>query len=192
MRKLLFVMALLLALPLMASAQDEAPKVEIFGGYSYLRLDDDFTGLDRDLNGFNTSFTSNFNSWFGVKGEFSAHYGDANIAGVQTDFNTFLFAVGPQVAYRGLERVTPFGHVLFGAARTDLKVGGIVGTVSNAGFALIVGGGLDLKVTDNVALRLFQADYVLTRVNNITSTTSTNNQSNFRASTGVVLRLGEQ
>ena len=191
MQKLLFVVALLLALPLIASAQDDAPKVEIFGGYSYLRLNEDFTGLDRDLNGFNTSVTLNLNKWFGIANEFSGHFGTTNIIGVNSDFNVYLVGVGPRVAYRGIDRVTPFAHILFGVARSDLKFGGALGTLSNAGFAMIVGGGLDVKVTDNIALRLFQADYVLTRINHQIGT-STDNQSNFRASTGVVLRLGEQ
>jgi opacity protein-like surface antigen len=196
MRKLLLTAALLLALPMIALAQDEAPKVEIFGGYSYLRLDDDFTGLDRDLNGFNTSFTTNLNKWFGITAEFSGHYGTANIAGVNTDFDTYIFAVGPRVAYRGIERITPYGHVLVGAARSSLDFGNVVGSVSGSGFALVVGGGVDLKLTDNIALRLFQADYVLTRIDNITNSATsgfnTQNQNNFRASTGVVVRLGEQ
>ncbi|NOT63349.1 MAG: putative porin, partial [Acidobacteria bacterium] len=39
MRKLLLTVSLLLALPLVALAQD-APKVEVFGGYPYLNPDD--------------------------------------------------------------------------------------------------------------------------------------------------------
>jgi hypothetical protein len=117
MRKLLFVMALLLALPLIASAQDEAPRVEIFGGYSYLRLDDAISPTDRDLNGFNTSFTTNFNRWLGLTAEFSGHFTDLNVGGTQADLDTYLFAVGPRVAYRNFERFTPYVHVSWSAWR---------------------------------------------------------------------------
>lgn len=178
---------MLLALPLMAQAQDEAPKVEIFGGYSYLRTDDDLS-TDQDLNGWNASFTTNISRWFGVTADFSGHYGNIPVTtGVNADFNTHLFTVGPRFAYRNFERVTPFGHVLFGAVRQDADFLTSTGRVSfnDSTFAMVVGGGVDLKITDNIAFRLFQTDYVLTRFND-------DNQSNFRASTGVVIKLGEQ
>jgi len=196
MRKSLFVMALLLAMPLLAQAQ-EAPRVEIFGGYSYLRLDDAVSPTDRDLNGFNTSFTANFNSWLGVTAEFSGHFTDLNtsLIGTQADLDTYLFTVGPRLAIRKFDRFTPFVHILAGLARADVNLTGtssILGnSVSSAGIALVVGGGVDLNINPKIAVRLFQTDYVLTRFSNQNVATELN-QSNFRASTGVVLKLGEQ
>ncbi|MEK7831876.1 MAG: hypothetical protein AAB401_12360, partial [Acidobacteriota bacterium] len=57
--------------------------------------------------------------------------------------------------------------------------------VEDSAFAMAIGGGLDAKVHDNLAIRLFQTDYVLTRFND-------DSQHNFRLSTGLVLRLGSQ
>ncbi|MBP6824645.1 MAG: hypothetical protein KA368_24075, partial [Acidobacteria bacterium] len=71
MRKLFFVAALLLILPLAGQAQS-APKAEIFGGYSYLRADDDDGGLD--LHGWNASAAINFTKYAGIAEEFSGHY----------------------------------------------------------------------------------------------------------------------
>src|SRR5947207_1245557 len=100
MRKLLFVASLLLLLPLAALAQDK-PKVEVFGGYSYLRSDDDFFSDHLDLHGWNVSATGNLNKWFGVKADFSGHYTSVTISpGVKADVSGHLFLVGPQFAYR--------------------------------------------------------------------------------------------
>ncbi|MBL8169127.1 MAG: porin family protein [Acidobacteria bacterium] len=188
MRKLLFIAALMMfALPLLAQAQDK-PRAEIFGGYSYLRADDDVDGLD--LHGWNASGAINFNKWLGVVSDFSGHYGDVTISPTlgKADLSTYLFLAGPRFTYRGNERVTPFGHILFGAARSHVDFFDVVGNrvrVRDTAFAMAVGGGLDVKVVDALAIRLFQADYVLTRFND-------DNQNNFRLSTGLVLRLGKQ
>jgi opacity protein-like surface antigen len=188
-------MALLLALPILASAQDEVPRIEIFGGYSYLRLDDAVSPRDRDLNGFNTSFTANLTSFLGITAEFSGHFSDINIAGTQVDHDAYFVAVGPRVALRKFERFTPYLHILVGMARRDVDFNGALpiglNSVSSSGIALIVGGGVDLNVNPRLAVRLFQTDYILTRFNNQSVATELN-QANFRASTGFVLRIGEQ
>ena len=183
MRKLFVIAALSLALPIIAQAQD-SPRTEIFGGYSYLRLDNDLND-DQDLNGYNASVNQTFfKKWLGFKADFSGHFGDAARAlGPGTDLNKFLFLFGPQITLRKFEKIQPFAHVLFGAARIDLNNDTTGLDFSDTSFALAAGGGVDFKVIDRVAIRLFQADYVLTRFNDF-------NQHNFRASTGFVLRFG--
>jgi len=184
MRKLFLIAALTLALPLIAQAQD-APNTEIFGGYSYLRGDDDDGGVD--LHGWNASFNQNIVKWAGIKADFSGHYGDFTfIPGFGSDLSAHLFLVGPQFSIRKNERVQPFVHALFGIMRTDLTYFDVTGRIArrDSAFAMALGGGLDVKVTDHLAVRLFQTDYVLTRFDS-------DNQHNFRASTGLVLRLGK-
>lgn len=188
MRKLLISAALLLlAWPLNAPAQD-APKAEIFGGYSYLRADDSFDdGLD--LHGWNASAAINFTKYAGIVADFSGHYGDVRLSPTlgKADISAHLFLVGPRFSYRKHERLTPFGHVLLGAARSHVTFFDPTGKVKfrDSAFAMAVGGGLDVKLHDRLAARLFQADYVLTRFGD-------DSQHNFRLSTGLVLRLGEQ
>jgi opacity protein-like surface antigen len=184
MRKLLFVASLLLLLPLATQAQDK-PKVEVFGGYSYLRTDD---RIDLDLHGWNASVTGNLNEWFGVKADFSGHYTDHEISpGIKADINTHLFLVGGQFAYRKNDTWQPFGHVMAGAARTTFSPPRIIGpSSSDSNFAFVVGGGLDAHIAKNLAIRIFQADYVLIHDGDIDE-----NFHNFRFSTGVVLRLGD-
>lgn len=182
---MLIIAALLMALPVFAQAQD-APKAEIFGGYSYLRADDNVNG--QDLNGFSTSVAVNFNKWFGIATDISGHYTDLTVSpGVSADLNAYIFTVGPRFSYRGYERVTPYGHIQFGAARSSVNFFGPTGRIRNSdsAFAMVVGGGLDVKIINSVSLRLFQADYVLTRFADDT-------QNNFRVSTGIVIKLGEQ
>ncbi|MEP7336468.1 MAG: porin family protein [Acidobacteriota bacterium] len=182
MRKLFFIAALLFTLPLIAQAQD-APKVEVFGGYSYLRADDDDGGID--LHGWNASTAVNINKWVGIAADFSGHYGDATVipGTSKADVSAYLFLVGPRFSYRKHKVLTPFGHVLLGAARLHTSYLGFKD--SDAAFAMAIGGGLDATVHSNLAIRLFQTDYVLTRFND-------DSQHNFRLSTGLVLRLGKQ
>ena len=185
MRKLFFIAALLLALPLIAQAQ-EAPKVEIFGGYSYLRADDNNGGID--LHGWNASTAVNINKWVGIVADFSGHYGEVSVGlANKADVSGYLFMVGPRFSYRKHKVLTPFGHVLLGAARQNISVRTISGRLKSddAAFAMAIGGGLDATVHPNLAIRLFQTDYVLTRFND-------DSQHNFRISTGLVLRLGTQ
>src|SRR5215469_3692909 len=49
-------------------AQDVS-KIDLFGGYQYTHLQPNL-----NLNGWNASVTGNFNSWFGVKLDFSGAY----------------------------------------------------------------------------------------------------------------------
>ncbi len=185
MRKLFLLAALVLILPLTGLAQ-KAPKAEIFGGYSYLHADDDNDGLD--LHGWNASAAINFTKYAGIVADFSGHYDTATLSpGVRGDLSAYLFLVGPRFTYREHKVLQPFGHVLFGAARSHVSTFTPLGKVKieDSAFAMAVGGGLDAKVHDNLAIRLFQADYVLTRFND-------DSQHNFRLSTGLVLRLGSQ
>jgi hypothetical protein len=178
MRKLFVLVALVVLVSGAAMAQ-EHPKAEIFGGYSFVRVNpgqgvsgENFPG------GWHASIAGNVNNWFGIAGDFSGHYKE--IAGVSTNVHTFLF--GPRISYRNNEKVTPFAHVLFGAAR-----GSGAGTSENA-FAMAFGGGVDAKINDRFAFRVAQFDYVLTRFDGPTSGT-TANQNNFRFSTGIVFRF---
>lgn len=183
MRKLIVAASLLLLLPLAAFAQDK-PKVEIFGGYSYLHTDD---SLDLDLHGWNASVTGNFNKWFGLKADFSGHYDTATLSpGVRADVSEHLFLFGPQVAYRKNDVWQPFGHLLLGAARSHARARTATGVVSatDTNFALAVGGGLDAHVAKHLAIRLFQTDYVYIH-------DSIDDTNNFRLSAGLVLRLGD-
>src|SRR5262245_54220304 len=148
MRKLFLIAALTLALPIIAQAQDFFC-TEIFGGYSYLRLDEDLND-DRDLNGYNASVNQTiFKKWFAFKADFSGHFGDSVVTlGLGTDLKKFLFLFGPQFTLRRYERIQPFVHVLFGASRIDLRNKTIGLDFDDTVFAMAAGGGVDVKVAE--------------------------------------------
>ena len=142
MKKLLLLTALIVFAPALASAQDDTPEVEVFGGYSYLRADEDLVGVSDDeqnLHGWNGSIAYNLNDWFGLEADFSGHYGDERTTRVITPAfeplpgfptvgfdidaasrqHTFLF--GPKLTARG-DRVSGFGHVLVGGANIHREI----------------------------------------------------------------------
>ena len=55
--------------------------------------------------------------------------------------------------------------------------------IAAGSFSTTLGGGVDMNVSKLLAVRVFQTDYVLTRFGG-------DSQHNFRASAGLVLRLG--
>jgi hypothetical protein len=173
MRKLaLFVgVALLLAAP--AMAQDK--RAELFGGYSYARINPGgLAGNEMNLNGWNAAVQGNLTSWFGVVGDFSGHYGSRGGAAVSTHQALF----GPRVTLPA-GPVRPFAHALFGVARGNAGLFG--STQSESAFGMAVGGGLDVG-SGVIAWRLIQADYLMTRFNNA-------RRDNARISTGIVFRF---
>lgn len=180
MLRIRLVVAVLLLGLVTLGAAGQTPQAEVFGGYSYLRINpgSGFPGQNVPA-GWHASVAGNFNSWFGLAGDFSGHY--KSIFGVNVNAHTFTF--GPRLTARASESVQPFVHLQVGGARIGAGVGGIGG--SDTSFAAVFGGGVDVKVNDNIAWRVGQADYVLTRFGG-------DSQHNFRFSTGVVFRFGSK
>ena len=67
------------------------------------------------------------------------------------------------------------------------------GTYSKTAFAMTVGGGFDIKLTNKLSLRPVQAEYLYTRFGNNCSLvvcTFNNNQNSFRLKSGIVIGWG--
>ncbi len=183
----------------------ETPRVEIFGGYSYLRVttDDDFLGpnggsgsLDSiSGNGFMTSAAYNLTKRIGIVGEFSRHTKETNLQNlirqtgipnvrVETRVSTFLF--GPRFTLRS-ESVEPFAHFLVGGAHGSFDISGLGVSASDSGtaFTFAAGGGVDIKFSQRLVVRLVQADYLRTL-------TGGSDLNSGRISTGLVFRIGER
>ena len=139
----------------------------MFLGGSYIRSD------GANFRGWNGSVSGNVNDWFGIVGDFSGHYFPLANAHIYT------FTAGPQLSYRKNAQVTPFVRALLGGAR----VGG--GGVSDTGFAANVGGGVDIKVSNSIAIRAIQADALITHFGGSTTT-------DLRLSFGIVFRFGKK
>jgi len=165
LRKLSLVFGLCLVASFAAQAQED--KVEVFGGYSYMRFR---PGTDVNLNGWEASAQYKFNDWLGGVADFSGHYG--SIGPFSTSNHTFLF--GPQISYPA--RVSPFGHLLLGGAHNSTA------GVGDTSFSLAIGGGIDASIVRDIRWRLIQADYLLTQFGGAS-------QNNARISTGIIFRF---
>ena len=144
---------------------------------------------------------------FGVTADFSGNSkqlagisGLGFSAGTQQHMYNFLF--GPTVTgYFGKSSV--FGHALFGAAHSSLNagvsvpiLGGISAPLDSANaFAMAFGGGVDIGISRHFAIRAAQVDFIRTNFNSLDALTSglttstSNNQNNFRYSGGVIWRF---
>ncbi len=173
MRKVLTLAALLLSFALAVAAQ-EIPQAEVFGGYSYMRVNPGQGAPAINSNGWNASAVGNINRWLGVKADFTGQYG--NIVGVGGSMYNFMF--GPQISIP-TGNFKPFVEGLVGGSHA----GG--SGISDTGLGYAFGGGLDYNVKPHVSVRLAELDYVGTQLFGGT-------QHNFRLSTGVVFRLGSK
>ncbi|MCL5005335.1 MAG: hypothetical protein M1404_02275 [Acidobacteria bacterium] len=194
MRRVVLLFGLLaFAMPQVALAQ-RFQGIEIFGGYAYLRdnlsstyspfyLSPTRFGNDFPLNGWQASVTENATDWLGITQEFGGFYGTERLQGFDNHFSMFSILSGPRFSYPRLKVVTPFAHALFGYDQTSVSLPGTNLSATSSSYAMALGGGMDVKVSGHIAIRLFQADYYLTR--DFGST-----QNNLRFSAGVVFRFG--
>lgn len=193
MLQVIMLATLLAAVPAPARAQERSP-VEIFGGYSYFRLQ-----KGANLNGWNASVAVDIKGWMKIVSDFSGHYGSlaeqvefsdddfpqiSARAGERARLHFILF--GPQFSLSSSDKINPFFHILMGAvhlrADATARLNDIVLNVpfARVSYASAVGGGLDIKLNDSVSLRVIKADYVFTAF-------IRDSFSNARLSTGIVI-----
>ena len=170
-----------------AFAQESAPKVDIFAGYSYLQANPGVAGVDAfHLHGGSANVAYNFRTSLSAVADVGG-YTNGNIlnTGSSGTVSTYLF--GPRYSYRRFHfhKVTPFGQALFGTAHANANAFGTAGT-QNA-FAMTAGGGVDYKLRDHFSIRPVQAEYLMTRFRE--GTLGTRNQNNVRLSTGFLFRF---
>jgi hypothetical protein len=192
-----------------------AQKGEVYGDYTYMQYNPTVTGLQsRALNGAGGGVQWNLSKYLGVKGDFQGYMstqwtlnvtspittpsgGTIPVGSYSSNSTMFTYLFGPVIRVPA-KRIVPFGEVLFGGSNTNLYgrlsssliAGGA--SVEQAGtqhpFTMALGGGVDIVVNKNVAFRLGEFDYLLTRYTN--PLTDTNNQNNFRYLGGMVFRWG--
>lgn len=193
------------ASPYSAGMNIGTPKVELFFGYSYLRAVPTLAAGNRLvwMNGGSASIAFNFNRHLGLVADFGAYTNSQmRFTGAYTstvDVNNanvaaFSYLAGPRFSFRRNERITPFLQVLFGgihANQVSLTNCTFSCTLlpSQDAFALTAGGGLDVRVHHHLAIRIIQAEYMMTRFTSYT-TGSSAFQNDVRLSAGLVLRFG--
>ncbi len=140
-----------------AAQSDENPKWDLFAGYQYTHPGATIPIGDPNnpnaykvpdmFKGFGTSLTYNFVPHFGLEGDFGYGGGSSN--------SLTTASIGPRFIWRG-DGVNYFAHAMMGG--NWLSVSGV--NRGTTGLGAILGGGIDLSLTKNIAWRLFEADYV--------------------------------
>jgi opacity protein-like surface antigen len=159
--------------------------VDFFVGYSNLQaeglpernvsvpFDTQFFRDRTTLHGANVSITGVPGDVFGITGDFSFNRKERREElpdgedVLRTD--VYYFVAGPSMSFRNNSRVEPFIRAMGGGAHTRFEAlsrrNAVNGTnessfeVGSTSFAMVVGGGLDVRVAENFKIRLFQVDY---------------------------------
>ena len=171
-----------------APAYETRPGAELALTYTYLHTNapPDACGCF-SMNGGSASFAYPLKRSFSVVAEAGA-VAARNINSTGLDLTLSSYLGGGRYSLRRFQRFTPFAQLLLGAAHASGSLApGQIGLGSSTAFAMTVGGGLDVNLARHVAFRVFQTDYLLTLLPNGTN----DRQNNFRFSTGIVFRLGE-
>ena len=215
--KLMFLVLICLTLTGTSNAQD-TQRVEIFGGYSLLH-DSSMLYPSTNFNGWDGSATVFVNRWFGVTGDVSGHYGSetqvipALPGGTAGKFglssSAYTFMLGPHFTYHR-SRYAPFAQALFGGYHLQstgtllvpvmcgppVTCGGPINeSMVQRGFAMALGGGLDIDLGHGISFRPVQAEYLLRRAvevlpNNGSFFSVVYYANDFRYSTGIVFHFG--
>lgn len=177
---------------------EETPGGELFLGYSYVRFNTNAAATPGGpsvsqnfdmIPGGIAQLSGNINRWFGLTADF-AGYELHNVTNVDAKLYTYLF--GPRFVLVRTHRWTIFADALGGGARISGSLNGPANTIffnrsfhTNAA-AAAAGGGLDFAASKHVAIRVAEAEYLMT-----TFTDNNNDrQNNLRLSAGLVFRFG--
>jgi hypothetical protein len=192
MKTKVFVLGTLLSLGVVASAQENpsTPQVEVGLNYSYTRVNPGGTLGSYNANGGSGYVEYNLNKIVGVVADLGGNYvGSAN--GIQLQNTTFDYMFGPRFNWRH-SRYTPYVQALFGGERfsNGLNPGAADPRLSTSqnNFAAAFGGGLDITLTNHIALKPIQIEYLTAQVP--AGGDLKYSQNNLRYSAGVVFRFG--
>jgi hypothetical protein len=215
MKKTFVLFAVVLMCALVATAQD-APKMETFLGYTYVRANSATSVPSFSANGAGGQFAYNFGKYISAVADIGAVH-NGTIGNHTIDNTTTNFLFGPRLSLRS-SHIRPYLQVLWGGVYyaassmvstipvdpsqpiyppgTKTLVTPIPGQPITArvgaqqtAFAMTAGGGLDIKINKHLSFRPIGLDYYMTRLQNL-RTQSDNNQNNLRYTTGFNFTFG--
>lgn len=216
MRKSVFVVGLLVLMAAAVVAQ-EYPKVETAPGFMYIRNTTNLsqtylvngTPVSTGNNAFNCAggggtIGYNFSSLVGVGADLGGckFFGNTLGLGNTLNGNQFTFFFGPRLKFRGHSPLEPFFDLGFGGDRLSTSCQNSAsncitrfgtGSYSKTAFALVVGGGVDIKINKKFSVRPAELQYMLTRFGNncaLAICNQNNSQNNFRLKSGIVIGWG--
>lgn len=188
------------------------PRVDFVAGYSYLRSNP--SQADNipagNLNGGIGTFAYNINDHWAAEFDFGFYHNNGAV-----DDTSESYTFGPRLSYGRTKKIDPFIHTLFGGMHTAVSVDATSSLVpplpvqplpspkngrysaSQANFAMVLGGGLDIHLTKELYFRAAELDYLMTRFEaptflTPTGVTSNRNQNNFRFAIGIGFNFGGQ
>jgi opacity protein-like surface antigen len=206
MKAFITVLAASLSFALTAAAAD-VPAFETYFGFDWVKFNPDVADIPSfNADGGSAQFVYNFHKGIGVAFDAGAVTKDT-LKGIFSNRQSH-FLIGPRWGFYNESRFTPFGEILFGAGNasvsTDINQVPVVFPISSitlpdnvsatlsksrTSFAMMVGGGLDIRLTKHLTYRLFDADYYLTRP--VSFITAENvNKNNFRLTMGANFTWG--
>jgi hypothetical protein len=148
-RQFIRVIGLVVAAVVMFAATagaQEIRRVNLAGGYSLLH---DFDASRNFPAGWFASFGGSVRRWFGVAGELSGNYTTIDVPGRTVNLSVHSFLAGPRFTLHR-DNFSVYAQTLLGAARS----GASAGTSAQTDLAVQPGGGIDLRVTDGIGVRL--------------------------------------
>jgi peptidoglycan-associated lipoprotein len=188
----IFLRIVTFAVPAMAlclpAAAQFAPKAEIAVEYNYVHSNAPPGGCGCfSMMGGSASAAFEVHRGLAAVGEFSAAHA-SNIAPGGEDLTLTSYLFGPRYTYRAERRLAPFGEALLGLSHASGSLApsnSLSGASSNT-FAASIGGGLDYNAGRVIAIRIVQADYLLTTFAN----QADHHQNNLRLGAGIVFHFG--
>jgi opacity protein-like surface antigen len=192
MRKLV-TFASLAFLFAVVSAPKAYSQVELFGGYSHLSLGGAPSNIGSSSNGWEGDAYVHLLGPWGVEADYSNHYGvspQLPVSGGIYYVPGFTQLYGPRFTL-ALPRIHPYVHALFGTVHGDAGAFipgpvpiGLAQDITQNAFGMAFGGGLNVKATRHIWLRLVQVDYLRAQFTN-------NTQNDVRVSAGIIFRFGQ-
>jgi hypothetical protein len=161
---------------------------------------DDLVDEREGFHGFNVAATGNVTRYLGFKFDFSGHFKSQTVPfgtianAVDIESRVYNFLGGVQVKNNSTDvTFKPFAHALVGGghvrAKVDISNDVCVAifpspcpgdfTESETGFAGAFGGGIDIRASDSIDIRVIQVDYNPMRISGSTL-------HNFRIGVGIV------
>jgi hypothetical protein len=173
------------------AAAQQVARVEAFFGYAFARVNSADRVPSFNANGGNSQFLYNFRPWFGFVADFGGYH-SGSIGDLRLDTTVVNFQFGPRISWHKRRMVSPYAQALFGGAyasstRNLMLDPPISGSAS--GLAMLVGGGVDIRIAHRVSVRPAEVDYWLTRLRDPFASNA-RTQNNLRYSAGISFKFG--
>jgi len=166
-------------------------------GYSHLNFEPDTQIDSTGMHGWEGSFAGYANEWLGLAASVSNYHGNTALTPPlgdvsNVDLQLWNYMGGPQVRVFRDERFSAMARVLFGITSGDadpdtFQVDGnpLRLSIKEDKFSMSIGGGFDVNITEQLAWRVIQPEYLMTSF-------SGGRQGNFRFTTGLIYRFSRR